>query len=430
MRNVYTPSELNREVRLHLEAGFPRLWVEGEISNLARPASGHLYFTLKDEKAQLRCALFRSQARGLTFRPENGQLVQVRGRLGLYEPRGEYQMIADTLEASGEGRLRASFEALKQALEQEGLFRAEHKRPLPRAPRRIAVITSPTGAVIRDILHVLGRRWPLASVRLYPVPVQGQEAPPAIVRALAAANRHGWAQTIILARGGGSLEDLWAFNDETVARAIHASTLPVVSAVGHETDVSISDFVADVRAPTPSAAAELASPDRAVLRRGFGSALDQLQRRMTARLQARGQRLDELSERLRGQHPARRLGTQREQVLALEGRLHTSARRLVAAQQQRLAPVDTRLRGALRNLLPRRREALAALGRTLHAVSPLPTLDRGYSVTLNADSGETLRSVSELEPGQTIVTRLADGRAWSMVDRLCREPRPDAMKDR
>ena len=256
MRDVYSPSELNREVRLHLEAGFPRLWVEGEVSNLARPASGHLYFSLKDEKAQIRCALFRGNAGGIGFRPENGMLVQVRGRLGLYEPRGEYQLIADAMEEAGEGRLRAAFEALKKRLEQEGLFDAATKQALPANPLRVGVITSPSGAVIRDILHVLQRRWPLAAVRLYPVPVQGDEAPPAVVRALNAANQHNWADALILGRGGGSLEDLWAFNEEAVARAVFASALPVISAVGHETDFSISDFVADVRAPTPSAAAE------------------------------------------------------------------------------------------------------------------------------------------------------------------------------
>jgi len=437
MRNVYTPSELNREVKLHLEAGFPRLWVEGEISNLARPASGHLYFTLKDEKAQLRCALFRSQARGLGFRPENGQLVQVRGRLGLYEPRGEYQLIADTMEASGEGRLRAAFEALKQALEKEGLFAQSHKRPLPRAPRRIAVITSPSGAVIRDILHVLARRWPLAAVRLYPVPVQGEEAPPALVRALAAVNAHGWADAVILGRGGGSLEDLWAFNEESVARAIHASRLPVISAVGHETDVSISDFVADLRAPTPSAAAEVLTPDVAVLRRQFDGAREALVRRMTAAFQARAQRLDDVAGRLRRQHPARRLAVRRERLGALDRRLRTAMRRLLgeqarrsAAMRERLATLgqrvaaeparrlrtlEERLRRALGQQLPRRRDALAALARTLHAVSPLPTLERGYSVTLDAASGDTLRSVTAAFPGQDLVTRLRDGRVLSRV---------------
>lgn len=424
MRNVYTPSELNREARLHLEAGFPRLWVEGEISNLARPASGHLYFTLKDEKAQLRCALFRSNARNLSFRPENGQLVQVRGRLGLYEPRGDYQLISDTMEAAGEGRLRAAFEALKKALEKEGLFDPAHKRPLPTNIRRVVVVTSPTGAVIRDILHVLARRWPLAQVRLHPVPVQGDEAAPAIVRALAAANAHGWGEVVILGRGGGSLEDLWAFNEESVARAVHESRIPIVSAVGHETDVSITDFVADLRAPTPSAAAELVSPDGAALRTRFDASRDGLARRMTARLQAQGQRLDDLGERLRRQHPSRRLALQQQQLEALRRRLGVTSRRLVGEQRNRLGPLDSRLRSGLASLLPRRRERLAALARTLHAVSPLPTLERGYSVTLDAERGETLRSVADTAPGRQLATRLADGRILSRVEAV--EPDPQA----
>ncbi|NND44224.1 MAG: exodeoxyribonuclease VII large subunit, partial [Xanthomonadales bacterium] len=219
-REIYTPSELNREVKLHLEGGFGRVRVEGEISNLSRPASGHLYFSLKDDKAQVRCALFRSQAMALSFRPENGAQVVARGRISLYEARGDYQMIVEGLAEAGEGRLRAEFEALKKRLEQEGLFDPASKQELPPYPRRIAVVTSPSGAVIRDILHVLQRRWPLAAVRLYPVPVQGEEAAPAIIRALAAIQQHGWAEVAILARGGGSLEDLHAFNQEPVARAI------------------------------------------------------------------------------------------------------------------------------------------------------------------------------------------------------------------
>lgn len=416
MRSVYTPSELNREVRMHLEAGFPQLWVEGEISNLARPASGHLYFTLKDEKAQIRCALFRGNARGLGFKPENGQLVQLRGRLGLYEARGEYQLIADAMEMAGEGRLRAAFEALKQTLEQEGLFRPERRKPLPRAPLNIAVITSPSGAVIRDIIHVLERRWPLARVQLYPVPVQGETAAPAICRALEAVNRHGRAEAVILGRGGGSLEDLWAFNEESVARAIAASKIPVISAVGHETDVSISDFVADLRAPTPSAAAEQLTPDIAVLRGAFDGARDQLARRVLAGLNHRMQRVDELTERLRGQHPARRLQQQRDQLRGLEGRIKVAAERLMIEQRRRLTPWQQRLGSGLEQLLPRRRERLAALARTLHAVSPLPTLERGYSVTIEKTSGATVRSISQLQPGQQLITHLADGRFSATVD--------------
>lgn len=234
--NIYSPSELNHEARLHLEAGFGRIWVEGELSNLSRPSSGHMYFSLKDDKAQISCALFRSNTFGMGFKPENGMLVRARGRVSLYEARGNYQLIADSLVRSGEGLLRAKFELLKNSLAAEGLFDEGQKKPLPAYPVRIAVITSPSGAALRDILNVLQRRWPLAAVRVYGVPVQGNEAAPAIVDALAAVNNHRWAQVIVTGRGGGSLEDLWAFNEESVARAIHASELPVVSAVGHDYD--------------------------------------------------------------------------------------------------------------------------------------------------------------------------------------------------
>ncbi len=416
MREVYTPSELNREVRLHLEAGFPRLWVEGEISNLARPASGHLYFSLKDENAQIRCALFRQHAVRLGFRPENGMLVQARGKLGLYEPRGDYQLIADTLEEAGEGRLRAAFEALKQQLDKEGLFDAAAKKPPPPFPLRIGVITSPSGAVIRDILQVLARRWPLAQIRLYPVPVQGEEAPPAIVGALAAANRHGWAQVLILGRGGGSLEDLWAFNEETVARAVYGSALPLVSAVGHETDFSITDFVADLRAPTPSAAAELLTPDQYELKRACASLLTQLGSRMQDRLARCMQQHDHLAARLEHQHPGRRLTLHSESLQALGARLRTSVARLVPERKKDAHSLTTRLLAAGARLVPERQRSLQALARTLHAVSPLPTLERGYAVVMDADSGKAVQSVSQAATGQLLETWLYDGRIHSRVE--------------
>ena len=415
-RDVYTPSELNRAVRLHLEAGFPRLWLEGEISNLSRPASGHLYFTLKDAEAQIRCALFRTSAGGIGFKPANGQLVQARGRLSLYEPRGDYQLICDALEEAGEGRLRAAFEALKKRLAEEGLFAEESKQPLPPCPRRIAVITSPSGAVIRDILHVLARRWPLAAVRLYPVPVQGAEAAPAIVRALAAANRHGWGQAIILGRGGGSLEDLWPFNEEAVARAVFASTIPVVSAVGHETDFSISDFVADVRAPTPSAAAELLTPDQAVLRRSFASAGQGLARTIATGLARRAQQHDQLAQRLASQHPGRRLAEHAERLKALVMRLRKATSRGIPDRRLRTEALHQRLNNAGARIAAERQRPLAALARTLHAVSPLPTLERGYAVVMDADTGVALQCIAAVRPGQALRTQLRDGRVMSRVE--------------
>lgn len=394
LRDVYSPSELNREVRLHIEAGFPRIWLEGEISNLSRPASGHLYFSLKDEKAQVRCALFRSHAGGLGFQPENGMQVRARGRLSLYEPRGDYQLIADILEQAGEGRLRAAYDALRKKLEAEGLFAAEAKQPLPGFPRRIAVVTSPSGAVIRDILHVLDRRWPLAEVRLYPVPVQGEEAPPAIVGALQAANRHGWAQVIILGRGGGSLEDLWAFNDEAVARAVFESDIPVISAVGHETDFSISDFVADLRAPTPTAAAELLTPDQRVLKQTLAAGHTRLGRTINACLSKLGQQHDHLAHRLAQQHPGTKLAEHLKSLHSYQQRLRVAGAKFVSE----------------------RGRALQSLARTLHAVSPLPTLERGYAVVSDQASGRAISSVAQVAQGQAIIAQLIDGRIHARVD--------------
>jgi exodeoxyribonuclease VII large subunit len=420
-RTIFTPSELNREVRLHLEAGFPRLWIEGEISNLSRPASGHLYFSLKDDKAQLRCALFRSDAMRLGFRPENGMQVQARGRLSLYEARGDYQLIADRLEESGEGRLRAAFEALKKKLAGEGLFAAEAKQALPGYPARIAAITSPSGAVIRDILHVLQRRWPLAAVRLYPVAVQGDEAPRAIVAALAAANSHGWAQAIILGRGGGSLEDLAAFNDESVARAVFGSAIPVVSAVGHETDFSITDFVADVRAPTPSAAAELLTPDQEVLKRAFASLGTQLARRMQDRQQRLAQRHDHLARRLARQHPGYRLAEFRKSLQRLGHRVSALGQRVVPERLEAAARLRGRLLAMGDRLVAERRTSLHGLARTLHAVSPLPTLERGYAVILDPADGHSIGSVAEVNAGAAIAAQLSDGRLYATVERITDE---------
>ena len=261
-RNVYSVSALNREVRLLIERGLGVIWVEGELSNLAQPSSGHWYFSLKDRDAQLRCAMFRQRNSSVGFTPRAGQQVLVRGRVSLYEPRGDYQFIAEHMEEAGVGALKREFERLKAKLAAEGLFAPELKRSLPRIPKRIGVVTSPTGAAIRDILHILARRFPPASVLIYPSPVQGEAAVPALIESLRLAGERRECDVLIVARGGGSLEDLWAFNDERLARAIRACPIPVVSGIGHEVDFTIADFVADVRAPTPSGAAELVVPDR------------------------------------------------------------------------------------------------------------------------------------------------------------------------
>ena len=263
-RDIYSITRLNREVRAVLEDSFPpSLWVRGEISNLAQPGSGHIYFSLKDKHSQVRCAMFRSANRHLRFAPENGREVLVRAGVSLYEGRGEFQLIVESMEPAGAGALQQAFEELKQRLLEEGLFADEHKQPLPAFPGTIGIITSPTGAAVRDIIHVLERRYARAGVIVYPVPVQGEGSAQQIAQAVDVANQRRECDVLILARGGGSLEDLWSFNEEIVARAIHHSVIPVVSGIGHEIDFTIADFVADQRAPTPSAAAEMVSPDSA-----------------------------------------------------------------------------------------------------------------------------------------------------------------------
>jgi exodeoxyribonuclease VII large subunit len=439
--HVYSPSELNREVRLHLEMGFPRILIEAEISNLSRPGSGHFYFTLKDAQAQIRCALFRSAALRQDLRLENGMQVLARGRISLYEPRGDFQLILDSVQDAGEGALQRRFEELKRKLQAEGLFDADHKQALPSYPRRIGLVTSPRGAAVRDILHVLERRWPVARVRLYPVLVQGSGAAAEIRGAIEAANRQGWAELLIVGRGGGSLEDLLAFNDESLARAVFASAIPVISAVGHETDFSICDFVADLRAPTPSAAAELATPDQAALREAFARVQRQLRKRLQDRLQRDNQRLDHLAHRLQQRHPSARLADQSRQLQALRAALRQDVRHLLASRALQLDTVARRLaaqrpdralavlrervdatRRALARLageaINRRRQRLRELARTLHAVSPLEVIGRGYAVLTAAATGNVVSSVALLHRGDRVEARLADGSLSCTVDSI------------
>jgi len=446
---VYTPTELNREVRVHLEAGFSRISLEGEISNLARPASGHLYFSLKDDAAQVRCAMFRNAAMRIAIHPANGMQVLARGRISLYEPRGEYQFIVESLQEAGIGLLQQSFERLKQKLEAEGLFAADRKRALPRFPMKIGVITSPSGAVIRDILNVLQRRWPVAEVRIYASPVQGAEAPAALKAALRQANREQWAEVLIMARGGGSLEDLQAFNEESVARAVAASELPVISAVGHETDYSICDFVADVRAPTPSAAAEIATPDSVQLQLGFERTGRLLSSRMQHHLQQCSQKLDYLNHRLAQQHPGLKLQSQAKALNNIHARLLRVVRqdlqkritlldslqlrmqlrhpkRLLRDQGHTLQNLHLGLQRAMQRLLLQQRNSLHQVARTLNAVSPLATLDRGYAVISQADTGQIVSQASNLKAGQDIRAQLADGQLHCTVNRISSETLPAA----
>ena len=437
-RDVYSVSRLNREVRVLLERGFGSLWLEAEISNFARPSSGHWYFSLKDAAAQVRCAMFRQRNMLCAFTARDGQKVLVRARIGLYEPRGEYQLIIDHMEDAGLGALKRQFEELSAKLAAEGLFAVERKRPLPGLPKRIGVVTSPTGAAVRDILHVLARRFPAAAVLVYPVPVQGAQAAAEIIAALQTAGRRAECDVLILARGGGSLEDLWAFNDERLARAIVASPIPVITGIGHEIDFTIADFAADVRAPTPSAAAELAVPDAEEWRDAFAQLGARLQRGVrrrlqehgerlrwltgraalaspVARLSARAQRLDELEQCL-VRAVRRRLEGHRERLRWLTGRaaLVSPANRL-GQQLLRLGNLQQQLHRAMRLALDSRQKKLLPLVRTLNAVSPLATLDRGYAI-VSAEGGEILRNAADAKPGTLIDARLAHGKIRARVE--------------
>jgi len=386
---IWAVADLNRYVRQLLDSDYrlQDLWVSGEVSNLSRPASGHLYFTLKDSEASLRCVVWRTEAARLLFMPRDGQAVEVHGRISVYEAGGQYQLYADALRAAGEGALYQEFLRLKARLEAEGLFAPERKRPLPAWPRRIGIVTSPTGAALRDVVNVLRRRYPLAEVVLSPTAVQGPEAPAGIIAALAALNQTSLPDVILLVRGGGSLEDLRAFNDEGVARAIAASAGPVVSGVGHETDFTIADFVADLRAPTPSAAAELATPDRADLNPPLQGARRTLARSFAAHL-----------ERLRWAVADRRTALRLVSPLAR-----------IANARQRTDELVRRSGEALRHTLALRRAGALGLGQALQAVSPLGILARGYAVVRRDADHQVIRSVGQVAPGDGLEIRVGDG---------------------
>ena len=436
---VYSVSQLNRETRLLLSDHFLSIRIEGEISNLTRPASGHLYFSLKDERAQIRCAMFRPHQRGLRFKPDNGLHVIATAQVSLYEPRGDYQLIIEQMEEAGSGALQRAFEQLKQKLLAEGLFETHRKRPIPRLPRHIGIITSPSGAAIQDILSVLKRRFPAIPITLYPASVQGESAAPEIVRALAQANEHGVADVLIVGRGGGSLEDLWPFNEESVARAIAASAIPVISAVGHETDFTITDFVADLRAPTPSAAAEHAAPDQAEWLNTFKAYELKLQQLIEYVLEQSTQQLDWLYRALQQQHPAQQLAHKGEHLRRLESRLQQSWQRqhtqrnqqtsnlthrlrqqnpAVMAKQQRhnLHNTEQRLIRAIQSALTQARQRYIATTQTLHAISPLATLERGYAIVQKNDS--IIKSSRQLQVGDSVKTRLGEGRFVSRIEKI------------
>jgi exodeoxyribonuclease VII large subunit len=448
-REVFTVSRLNREARVLLERGLGSLWLEGEISNLSRPSSGHWYFSLKDETAQVRCAMFRQWNLMVRFPVKDGSHVLARGRVSLYEARGEFQVVIEHLEEAGEGLLRRRFEELKQRLGAEGLFEARHKQPLPRLPRRIGVVTSPTGAALRDILHILRRRFPSIPVLVYPVAVQGEAAPREIEQVLRLASSRRDCDVLIVARGGGSLEDLWAFNEEVVARAMFACPIPIVSGVGHEVDFTIADLVADERAPTPSGAAERVVPDRAEWLRAFAVAVQRVQQSTRRRLHDLRTQLTTREQRLSRAHPGVRLRQHAQRLDELEERLQRAARaRLerarsrhgaaealllraspairVQAQRIRLESARRALASGARNRAAELRRRFELAARTLHAVSPLATLERGYAIVTDAQ-GHVLQEASAIVPGDRVEARLARGRFSATVvtvtDDIADEPR-------
>ena len=437
-RDIYTVSRLNREVRTILETGFPLLWIEAELSNFARPASGHWYFSLKDEAAQVKCAMFKNRNQLVKVLPKNGNQVLVRAKISLYEPRGDYQLIIEHMEEAGDGALRRQFELLKNKLSQEGLFDAQNKKAIPDNVRRVGIITSSSGAAIHDILTTLKRRYPMDKTIIYPVPVQGKGASQKIAAALYKANQRNEVDVLIVARGGGSLEDLWQFNEEVVARAIYESSIPVVTGIGHEVDFTIADFVADQRAATPTAAAELISPDRYQYLQRLKSIESHLVYLIEQRLQRKQQQLDWLGKRLR--HPKDQLAIiknrlnelQQRNIAAIKSRLQINISKvhLLQAKVQQHNPAHTvkqlrqkydsltiRFNKAGKQIIPTRREKLKQLVFTLDAVSPLHTLKRGYAI-IKDDQNHIVRNVKDTRVNQVIKTELAQGSILSTITEI------------
>ncbi|MDJ0711038.1 MAG: exodeoxyribonuclease VII large subunit [Woeseiaceae bacterium] len=436
-------SQLNRRAKTLLEQGIPKLWIEGEISNMARPASGHIYFSLKDEKAQVRAAWFRQRQRGPAIRFKNGDKVLAFGRVSVYEARGDYQLIVEQLEPAGEGVLKQRFDALKKKLLAEGLFDEERKQPLPDLPARIGVITSPSGAAVRDILSVLARRFPAVPVVIYPAAVQGDAAPGELIAALGKAIDRNECDVLILGRGGGSLEDLWAFNDEALARAIVDCPIPVVSAVGHEVDFTISDFVADVRAPTPSGAAEIVVPDQHDWLRRIAALTARLAAVGERNVEDRSQQVDWLTRRLLAASPSATLRRQHASLRENRARLASAMRQQLLEQRSdvqamrvellqhspalaveraigKLSALRQRLGSGTHDLVADLNHHIALLGRALHSVSPLATLDRGYAIVLDAD-GKAMTNASTAKTGDEIRARLSKGELVANVTKVIKE---------
>ncbi len=438
-RDVYTVTRLNREARMILEGSFPPIWVQGEISNLSRPSSGHLYFSLKDQHSQVRCAMFRNRNVALRFTPENGMLVLARANVSLYEDRGEFQLIIERMEPAGDGLLQREFEELKQRLYREGLFSEEHKKPIPAMARTVGVITSPTGAAIRDILSILRRRFPATVIIVYPATVQGEGAADQLIAAITTAGQRKECEVLILARGGGSLEDLWPFNNEQLAHAIFHCPIPTVTGVGHEIDFTIADFVADRRAPTPSAAAEMVSPDQVQIRAALAQQVRKLSRLIRNRLNELRQRVSQCSKRL--QDPVRTIQTINQRLDNLNMRLvHLMRTRLGEADGQvtglatrlgrknpayqlrvyseRCEHTQQRLQLAIRQAIRQCHGSLLTLGRALETVSPQATLDRGYAIVSKSATGEIIRDAGHLTTGEDINARFARGQAECRVNKI------------
>lgn len=434
-RDIYTVSRLNREVRTILETGFPLLWIEAELSNFARPASGHWYFSLKDEAAQVKCAMFKNRNHLVKVLPANGKQVLVRAKIGLYEPRGDYQLIIEHMEEAGDGALRRQFELLKNKLSNEGLFDASHKKEIPETVTRVGIVTSSSGAAIHDILTTLQRRFPMEKTVVYPVSVQGKGAANKIAAAINKANARQEIDVLIIARGGGSLEDLWEFNEEVVARAIYESDIPVVTGIGHEVDFTIADFVADQRAATPTAAAELISPDRYQQLQKLSAIESRLTYLIQHNLQQKQQKIDWLNKRIR--HPKDQLQIIKNKLYELNQRnISSIKRRLVAARsqtnlleaqiqqydpshqvrelQQKVENMSSRFQRATKQVISTRTKKLHHLIYTLDALSPLHTLKRGYAI-IKDKNNNIIRNVNEIHTNQVIKTELAKGYIFSTI---------------
>lgn len=439
--HTFSVTELNLLAKNLLEDTLPALWLEGEVSNLSMHSSGHWYLSLKDDESQIRCAMFKNRNQFLRFRPKNGAHVRVKGRISLYAPRGEYQFIIEQMEDAGVGALQRAFEQLKNKLNAEGLFDPARKRELPTLPKCIGLVTSPTGAAIHDILSVLQRRFPLINIVIYPTAVQGAEAPPQIIAAIRKANARRECDVLIVGRGGGSIEDLWAFNDETLARCIAASEIPIVSAVGHQVDFTIADFVADARAPTPSAAAELLSPDQSE----WLQVLQQQERKLTSlvRRELRDHQLSLQQWQSRLKHPGKRLEEQHQKLDELSTRLQNSMQRQLTSQktvldhsakrlaaqspQQKISQLELSLSHALKQLqqlmqnkLHQQQTQFATATAKLEALSPLATLSRGFSIA-KTSSGAVLHRFDQIAPGDTLTTELAHGSLTSQIT-ACHPP--------